>query len=226
MANGKILIKKNGCYLVTGDIPLIKEEIECDDKGFPSKINKIKDYPVKGDYALCRCGNSKNCPFCDGTHAKIEFDGTETASDKKYILQAQKIIGPNTTLTDANDLCFGAGFCHSKEGSVWQLSKSNDIEKSDIAIRQACNCPSGRLICWNKKTGEPIEPNYNPEISLLEEPHKDASGPIWAKGGIPLESEDGRKYETRNRVTLCRCGKSSNKPFCDGTHVSIGFRKD
>jgi CDGSH-type Zn-finger protein len=37
-------------------------------------------------------------------------------------------------------------------------------------------------------------------------------------------SGDGAAYETRNRVTLCRCGQSSNKPFCDGTHASVGFK--
>ena len=46
---------------------------------------------------------------------------------------------------------------------------------------------------------------------------------IWVKGGIRIEGADGRSYEIRNRVTLCRCGQSSNKPFCDGTHVSMHF---
>ena len=42
--------------------------------------------------------------------------------------------------------------------------------------------------------------------------------------GIQIESEDGTLYEVRNRVTLCRCGKSSNMPFCNGSHASIKFR--
>jgi CDGSH-type Zn-finger protein len=50
-------------------------------------------------------------------------------------------------------------------------------------------------------------------------------GPLLVRGGIPVESEDGRPYEVRNRVTLCRCGHSRNKPFCDGTHDQIGFRE-
>jgi CDGSH-type Zn-finger protein len=53
------------------------------------------------------------------------------------------------------------------------------------------------------------------------------SGPLWVRGGIPVESgHDGRVYESRSRVTLCRCGRSQNKPFCDGTHAAIGFRDD
>jgi CDGSH-type Zn-finger protein len=40
---------------------------------------------------------------------------------------------------------------------------------------------------------------------------------------VPVESAESKKYEVRNRVTLCRCGKSRNKPFCDGTHIDINF---
>ncbi len=39
-----------------------------------------------------------------------------------------------------------------------------------------------------------------------------------------MESENGIPYESRNRVTLCRCGASSNMPFCNGSHASIRFR--
>jgi CDGSH-type Zn-finger protein len=49
-------------------------------------------------------------------------------------------------------------------------------------------------------------------------------GPLWVRGGVRITGSDGRDYEVRNRATLCRCGASSNKPFCDGTHKKIGFR--
>ena len=45
-------------------------------------------------------------------------------------------------------------------------------------------------------------------------------GPIWVRGGIPVASADGKTYEVRNRLTLCRCGRSANKPFCDGSHAA------
>ena len=72
--------------------------------------------------------------------------------------------------------------------------------------------------------GQAIEPDLEPSISLIENPQTGTSGPIWVKGRIPIESADGFEYESRNRVTLCRCGKSNNKPFCDGSHTSINFR--
>ena len=49
-------------------------------------------------------------------------------------------------------------------------------------------------------------------------------GPIYVRGGIPIASLDGTPYEVRNRVALCRCGASQNKPFCDGSHVDAAFR--
>jgi CDGSH-type Zn-finger protein len=55
---------------------------------------------------------------------------------------------------------------------------------------------------------------------LIEDTAKQVSGPIWVRGGIPVLSADGTTYEIRNRLTLCRCGRSANKPFCDGAHAA------
>lgn len=93
-----------------------------------------------------------------------------------------------------------------------------------IAIEEACNCPSGRLVAWKKSDNQPIEPEFEPSISLVEDPVHHVSGPLWVKGGVPVVSHDGTPYEIRNRVTLCRCGRSGNKPFCDGTHIKAGFK--
>jgi CDGSH-type Zn-finger protein len=54
---------------------------------------------------------------------------------------------------------------------------------------------------------------------VTENPPGGAEGPLWVKGGIPVEAADGFEYEKRNRVTLCRCGRSGHKPFCDGSHL-------
>ena len=221
--NCKVVVSKNGPYLVSGSLPLSKEIIVCDHEGNPAEWKKGEKYPNQENYALCRCGKSKNKPYCDSTHLKIKFNGTETASRKKYLEQAEKLSGPGLDLTDAENLCSVARFCH-RAGGTWNLTGNSDNPKSkELAIKEACNCPSGRLVAWNKKTGKPIEIKFEPSISLAEEPDKKCSGPIRLKGGVPLESENGDKYEIRNRITLCRCGKSSNKPFCDGTHISERF---
>ena len=221
--NCKVLVTKNGPYLVSGSVPLHKVTIVSDSEGQSVRWRKGRHYPNRENYALCRCGHSRNKTYCDGTHAKVGFDGTETASCKKYLEQAKKISGPGFVLTDAQELCASARFC-DRAGGVWKLTKdSADTKSKGIAIEEACNCPSGRLVAWDKKTGKPIEPKLERSISLVEDPEEKVSGPIWVKGGIPLVSSDGTRYENRNRVTLCRCGRSDNKPFCDGSHIRTGF---
>jgi CDGSH-type Zn-finger protein len=220
----KITIIKNGPYLIFDNLQLVKEIIVPDSEGDPIKWDKAGEYPNQESYALCRCGQSKNKPYCDGTHVKIGFDGTETASKKKYLEQAKKILGPDLILTDARALCSISRFCH-RAGGVWKLTReSNKPELKKTAIEETFNCPSGRLVAWDKKTEKPIELESESSISLVGDPQKKVSGPIWVKGKVTLESSDGTIYEKRNYMTLCRCGKSRNKPFCDGTHISVKFK--
>lgn len=223
MKRGKIVVAKNGPYLVSGGLPLGKEIAEVGEEGEPERWVKGEQYPAQDCYSLCRCGHSKNQPHCDGRHINAGFDGTERASRKSYDEQAETIRGPGIDLKDAEVLCSSARFCLAK-GGTWKLTlRSRDPEKRKSAIEQACNCPSGRLVVCDKETGEPIEPEFEPSLSLIEDPQAESSGPVWVKGGVAIESEDGRAYEKRNRITLCRCGRSGNKPFCDGTHVDVRF---
>ena len=85
------------------------------------------------------------------------------------------------------------------------------------------SCPGGRLVLRDRGTGKAIEPDLPPSIGVVEDPALGCSGPLWVRGGIRVESPDGRAHEIRNRVALCRCGASANKPFCNGSHASIKF---
>ncbi|VVC04005.1 Iron-binding zinc finger CDGSH type [Candidatus Burarchaeum australiense] len=222
----KVVITKNGPYVVSGNLPLVREIIAAGSDGIPVKWKKGANYPRQETYVLCRCGKSKNKPFCDHSHAELGFNGTETASKKKFLEQAGRLDGPGLFLADAKVFCAGADFCYGA-GGVWKLTLDSGNPRSrKLAIQEACNCPSGRLVARDKKTGKSIEPKLKQAVSIVEDPVQKVSGPIWLKGGIPLESDSGRKYETRNRCTLCRCGYSTNKPFCDGTHISARFKDE
>jgi CDGSH-type Zn-finger protein len=156
-------------------------------------------------------------PYCDGSHVRAGFEGTETADDTPYLDQAEEIDGPGLRLTDAEQFCVGAGFCN-REGGTWALTRrSADPHAKETAIAEACECPSGRLVAW-QMDGEAIEPEFEPSICLVQDPRSNKIGPLWVRGGVPVESSEGETYEVRNRVTLCRCGRSRNKPFCDGSH--------
>jgi len=220
----KVVVTKNGRYLVTGGIPLSRQTIVTDRDGEPEKWREGETFATKESYALCRCGHSATKPFCDGTHKKIGFDGTETASREPYRSQAKVLEGPTHTLSDAEALCAGTDFC-IPNGRVWnQVAHTDDAQVRANFIRQVGNCPSGRLVASERASGAAIEPSLPRSIGVIEEPAAGVSGPLWLRGGIPVISADGFAYEVRNRMTLCRCGASANKPFCDGSHFKIGFR--
>jgi hypothetical protein len=75
-------------------------------------------------------------------------------------------------------------------------------------------------VAFDRETGESVEPEYEPSLGLIEDTARRVSGPIWARGRIPIVSADGEGYEVRNQVALCRCGRSDNKPFCNGSHAA------
>ena len=220
-ANPKIRIVKNGPYVVTGNVPLTEKSIEPKGKGYVYK--EVCAFPREEEYHLCRCGKSKDSPFCDGVHATSAFHGTEIASRAPYAERAQVFTGPELDLLD-DDRCAYGRFCHTKDGSVWELiDKSDNSECREEAINAACDCPTGRLVAVDK-SGNQFERDDEPSIDIVQDPEKNVSCGIFVKGKIPLESADGSVYEIQNRYALCRCGASRNVPFCDATHVPMHFR--
>ena len=221
--NGKVKVSKDGPYLVSGTMPLVEQTIGVNDQGLSVEWKVTRKFDIKPSYALCRCGQSAQKPFCDGTHAKVSFDGTETASRTPYENSAELQRGPRLSLSDDEKLCAFARFC-DPNGRVWnQVEQTDDPEVAKTFVAQVNKCSSGRLVAWDNATGERIEEERKQRVSLTQDPAEGCSGSIWLEGGIEVTSADGTAYEVRNRVTLCRCGQSQNKPFCDGTHASMKF---
>ncbi len=102
--NLKIKIVKDGPYVVTGNVPLAEKIIAL--KGKASEFKEGRKLPQSEEYALCRCGKSRNAPFCDGSHLKSGFKGTETASKIKYADRAELQEGPSIDLLDDNRCAF------------------------------------------------------------------------------------------------------------------------
>ncbi len=216
----RIRILADGPYLVGGGVPLSEQVITPDGNGYrlvPGRLLARTE-----SYALCRCGGTKTPPFCDGSHATNGFSGRETASRRSYEDRAEIEYGPGLDLLD-DDRCAFARFCHREAGDVWEfVEESDDPHKKREAIIGSNECPSGRLVAV-EKDGRRIEPDYAPSIEVAQDPENECSASLFVKGGIPVESTDGTTYEVRNRVALCRCGRSKNKPFCDMAHVTTGF---
>ena len=217
-AGAQIRVTKDGPYLVSGGIPLVRQVLVCDRKGNSVLWKEGDRVPAPESYALCRCGKSGNGPFCDGTHERIRFDGTEAASRVPYLERAEWTEGRDIRLSDAPGFCSHARFCVRGRG-IWDLIESGGDEAGRTALDMAANCHSGRLVAWDRRTGKPLEPDLEKSIGLVEGPKEGMAGPLWVRGGIPVIAADGFAYEVRNRMTLCRCGRSGNKPFCDGNHM-------
>ncbi len=217
----RIRVSKNGPYLVEGPVPVSRQTIVTDAAG-ESVAWSETERAEKGSCALCRCGGSSIKPYCDGTHATIAFDGTETADRTPYAQAATVADGPVLRLMDQFELCAEARFC-SARGKIWNRVASDDADSTAVVVEQSELCPSGRYTAVDLATQLAHEPDLEASIGLVEDPQAGVSGPLWVRGGVQVVSAEGEPYEIRNRVTLCRCGSSKNKPFCDSTHVDIGF---
>ncbi len=220
----KITVTANGPYIVTGEVTLALQTIQPNAAGESWEWAEGRIFDAKTQYALCRCGHSGHAPYCDGTHAKVGFDGTETATREPFSQQKTTQEGPVLVLDDARPFCAVARFCDAVQNTWDSIPLTNDPEARARVIHQATRCPSGRLVVRDKATGEVFEPAFLPSIGVVEDTAETCSGPLWVRGGIPIQSQDGTPYEVRNRVTLCRCGQSSNKPFCDGTHTEVKYQ--
>lgn len=216
----KITILKDGPYIVSGNVPLSEKIIT--PKGNTYEYKEGRSLPQAETYALCRCGHTKTPPFCDGSHEECKFDGTETASNSAYMDRIDlRIQGPEVDLLD-DGRCAFARFCHREDGDLWTLTKSSNPEHVEDVIKGARECPSGRLVIKDKE-GNTVEEEFEAEIEVLQDPEKGVSGPLYVKGNIEIKSSNGYTYEKQNRLTLCRCGESRNKPFCDAMHVPTGY---
>jgi len=216
----KITVSKNGPYIVEGAMPVAEQHIVTNASGESLEWREGKQFEHDPVFALCRCGHSTNKPFCTGTHNKIGFDGAESASREPFDDRAEIFEGPAMALKDVQSLCAFARFC-DPAGQVWNLVEQTDQPKErKIFEQEAGHCPSGRLVAVDLATGKDVEPTLEPSIGLVEDTANQVSGPLWIRGGIPIIAGDGSEYEVRNRITLCRCGRSNNKPYCDGSHAA------
>ena len=170
--------------------------------------------------ALCRCGGSKNKPFCDGTHGAIAFKGTNTADPAKDKRKAYK--GRRVTILDNRSICSHAAFCTDELKSVfrhhddpWIDPDGAEVEKIVEIVRK---CPSGAL-SYAIDGVEAAPPERAPMITVTD------NGPYAITGGVEVVVGVRRgEGASTEHYTLCRCGASKNKPFCDGSHWTVEFR--
>jgi CDGSH-type Zn-finger protein/ferredoxin len=185
------------------------------------KNSKGEGIETKEVMALCRCGASSSKPFCDGTHGKIGFSGKLEKGRSKD--KRSEFKGKGISILDNPGVCAHAGFCDGNLKDVfWEhkdgkrIAHPDKASKGDI-IRVVNMCPSGSL---SYAVGGKVYDKQNREPRIIVS--KD--GPYDVVGSPELKDDIGTKPDSKEHYTLCRCGVSKNKPFCDGMHRHIKFK--
>jgi CDGSH-type Zn-finger protein len=199
----EINVRPNGPYVVTDAPPLTRRRIVANDAGESTEWEITAELDAPANVFLCRCGGSSNKPFCDSSHATNGFEAEDVALGTYE--ERSKVLGhTEVTVRDDRSICVHAAFCTSNVTNVWKMMKGEpDLDEVTAIIDR---CPSGALTY----STEAVLP---PAIAVVD------AGPLWVTGAVPVTG-----LEPRNRMTLCRCGQSANKPLCDGTHKETGFR--
>jgi CDGSH-type Zn-finger protein len=226
----RIVVKRNGPLLVEGNVPLVHKTQVVSEYGEPLTWQKDGELKASGPYRLCRCGHSREKPFCDDSHCDfdVDFDGTETA-DTHPTAERQEIMEGTGIIVKKDDyLCMESGFCGNRLTTIDEMvSETAEPRVRAEIMAMIERCPSAAYVYAIKKGGPDIEPDLPMQIAQTTEITEDGpiEGPLWVTGGIPVIRADGQPFETLNRVTLCSCGESCKKPLCDGTHRALEQEK-
>jgi len=185
------------------------------------KTSRAESVKTARTMVLCRCGKSGSKPHCDGTHTKIDFNSSKIEGRQPD--RVDNYVGKEITIHDNRGVCSHAGYCTDNLPSVWRMQTEPWIDPDGASVEEIIQviemCPSGAL-SYTLKGIKRDAVEREPGISL----HKD--GPYNMVGGIALEDYNGSTPESNEHCTLCRCGGSKNKPFCDGTHWHINFKDE
>jgi CDGSH-type Zn-finger protein len=209
----KIACLPNGPYYLLNDLT-------------PQTVPNLRD--AKGDplatvagVALCRCGGSSRKPFCDGTHGRIGF--TSDRQTDGTLDRRTSYVGKGITIHDNRGICAHAGHCTDNLSAVFRMGAEPWIDPDGATIQTIIEtiekCPSGAL-SYTVDGVEHRDQDRPPMVTVTKD------GPYVVTGGIELMEEPMGEGASPEHYTLCRCGGSRNKPFCDGTHWHIGFKDD
>jgi len=205
IAKPSIKAQSNGPLLISG-IPEIKQ---VDGESIATKQTA----------ALCRCGASKKKPFCDGSHNKIGF--SDQISSDRTEDKFESYQGKDISIHYNKLLCSHAGICGNLKAvfdpnrTLWIDPDKGAVDEIKKVIKA---CPSGAL-SFSEGENNPPQHLVSNECCMSIE----TDGPYHVSG-ITLETTDAMQGSSSEKYVLCRCGTSKNKPYCDGSHVTIGWK--
>jgi CDGSH-type Zn-finger protein len=194
----------NGPYLVS-NVPLLTN-------------SRGETLSARTEMALCRCGHSRMKPFCDGSHAQANFNSGK--SPDRTPDHRVDYAGREVTIHDNRGTCCHSGNCSDHLPAVFKNGQEPWIDPNAASAQEIIDivraCPSGAL-SYSRSGVEVRDVERGPRIYVSKD------GPYHVEGGIVLKGEQFNEGASTEHYALCRCGKSRNKPFCDGTHWYAKF---
>ena len=165
--------------------------------------------------ALCRCGGSASKPFCDGTHRKNGFESSvDDPAGKDTLLPYE---GKQVTVLYNPRLCSHARECvrlssmaFDPDRKPWVNPDAASVAEIEAVIRA---CPSGAL--QTESRGHLV-----PEGTYIQ---VERNGP-YRVVRTELTARSAGEGASTEKMVLCRCGLSGNKPWCDGSHSDSGWK--
>jgi CDGSH-type Zn-finger protein/truncated hemoglobin YjbI len=210
-----IQLSKNGPYLL-------------------SNVDRLHNHlgdpiPTRPQMALCRCGESATKPWCDGSHAGVDF--SDEKDPNRVADRRDTYAGLSITVYDNRGICQHSGYCTDRIPLAFRVDREPFVAPSgarlDEIIRAVRNCPSGALsyavddqearnqVDWHNRRVPTVTVTKDGPYRVI------GAIPLVAPTGGPVDRNEGSSLE---HCALCRCGHSQNKPFCSGMHWYIDFR--
>ncbi|HLP58264.1 MAG TPA: CDGSH iron-sulfur domain-containing protein [Candidatus Deferrimicrobium sp.] len=170
---------------------------------------------------LCRCGLAKNKPYCDNSHIAKGIDGEKQPDRVKDRVVDYR--GKDITIHDNRGVCSVDQACVNLLPTVFKRNAKRWIDPDGASVGEIIDviekCPSGAL-SYTVGHIKCTDQDRPPGIKVAK------NGPLEITGGITLEDDMDSKPQSGEHYTLCRCGNSKNKPFCDGAHIKTKFIDD
>ena len=188
-------------------------EVDCANVVFIKEGKKIE---AENPSHPCRCGHSKNKPWCDGSHTKAGFRSQREITEE--IIQVYN--GKEITVNFNRSICAGAVACVHGLPNVFTSDSSTDWivpdnESSEKIIETIKACPSGAL-SYTVNNKVMVDKRVEPKITIMK------NGPYCVEG-IALDGMPTPTNFSTTKYTLCRCGYSKNRPYCDYSHAEEGW---
>ncbi len=135
----------------------------------------------------------------------------------------KKYTNGEVTIVWKPDQCIHSAICFRGLGDVFDPQKRPWVNpqgaSTEQIVAQIKKCPSGALSYFMNEEagGSPVKVEAETIVETMP------NGPLMVYGNVTVKDSGGTLTRKSNATAFCRCGGSSNKPYCDGTHKKINF---